>query len=278
MELLNKNICFDGEQRIYQTQSQTLKGPTKFAVFIPPQALNGQKCPALYYLAGLTCTEETFIIKAHAQRLAAQLGLILIAPDTSPRGDAVAQGDSWDLGQGAGFYLNATQAPWAEHFQMESYIVEELYPLLIQELPIQAEAIGVFGHSMGGHGALTLAWKYPEKFKSVSAFAPICAPCECPWGEKAFANYLGQDRTEWAKHDATQLLLTKGSLFDEVLIDQGTDDQFYSQLNPEKYQQACEQVGQKLSLRFQKGYDHGYYFIQSFIDDHLQFHAIQLQK
>lgn len=278
MELLNKNICFDGEQRIYQTQSQTLKGPTKFAVFIPPQALNGQKCPALYYLAGLTCTEETFIIKAHAQRLAAQLGLILIAPDTSPRGDAVAQGDSWDLGQGAGFYLNATQAPWAEHFQMESYIVEELYPLLIQELPIQAEAIGVFGHSMGGHGALTLAWKYPEKFKSVSAFAPICAPCECPWGEKAFSNYLGQDRTEWAKHDATQLLLTKGSLFDEVLIDQGTDDQFYSQLNPEKYQQACEQVGQKLSLRFQKGYDHGYYFIQSFIDDHLQFHAIQLQK
>lgn len=278
MELLNKNICFDGEQRIYQTQSQTLKGPTKFAVFIPPQALNGQKCPALYYLAGLTCTEETFIIKAHAQRLAAQLGLILIAPDTSPRGDAVAQGDSWDLGQGAGFYLNATQAPWAEHFQMESYIVEELYPLLIQELPIQAEAIGVFGHSMGGHGALTLAWKYPEKFKSVSAFAPICAPCECPWGEKAFSNYLGQDRTEWTKHDATQLLLTKGPLFDEVLIDQGTDDQFYSQLNPEKYQQACEQVGQKLSLRFQKGYDHGYYFIQSFIDDHLQFHAIQLQK
>ena len=195
VELLNKNICFDGEQRIYQTQSQTLKGPTKFAVFIPPQALNGQKCPALYYLAGLTCTEETFIIKAHAQRLAAQLGLILIAPDTSPRGDAVAQGDSWDLGQGAGFYLNATQAPWAEHFQMESYIVEELYPLLIQELPIQAEAIGVSGHSMGGHGALTLAWKYPEKFKSVSAFAPICAPCECPWGEKAFSNYLGEDRT-----------------------------------------------------------------------------------
>lgn len=147
MELLNKNICFDGEQRVYQIQSQALKGPTKFAAFIPPQALDGQKCPALYYLAGLTCTEETFIIKAHAQRLAAQLGLILIAPDTSPRGDAVAQGDSWDLGQGAGFYLNATQAPWAEHFQMESYIVEELYPLLIQALPIQAEAIGVFGHS-----------------------------------------------------------------------------------------------------------------------------------
>lgn len=278
MELLNKNICFDGEQRVYQIQSEALKGTTKFAAFIPPQALEGQKCPAIYYLAGLTCTEETFIIKAHAQRLAAQLCLILIAPDTSPRGENVAQGDSWDLGQGAGFYLNATQAPWAEHFQMESYIVDELYPLLIQELPIQAEAIGVLGHSMGGHGALTLAWKHPEKFKSVSAFAPICAPCECPWGEKAFSNYLGNDRSEWAKHDATQLLLAKGQLFDEVLIDQGVNDQFYSQLNPEKYQQACNQVGQKLTLRFQEGYDHGYYFIQSFMDDHLQFHALQLQK
>jgi len=278
MELLSKNICFDGEQRVYQIQSEALKGTTKFAAFIPPQALEGQKCPAIYYLAGLTCTEETFIIKAHAQRLAAQLGLILIAPDTSPRGENVAQGDSWDLGQGAGFYLNATQAPWAEHFQMESYIVDELYPLLIQELPIQAEAVGVFGHSMGGHGALTLAWKHPEKFKSVSAFAPICAPCECPWGEKAFSNYLGNDRSEWAKHDATQLLLAKGQLFDEVLIDQGVNDQFYSQLNPEKYQQTCNQVGQKLTLRFQEGYDHGYYFIQSFMDDHLQFHALQLQK
>ena len=278
MELLSKNICFDGEQRVYQIQSEALKGTTKFAAFIPPQALEGQKCPALYYLAGLTCTEETFIIKAHAQRLAAQLGLILIAPDTSPRGENVAQGDSWDLGQGAGFYLNATQAPWAEHFQMESYIVDELYPLLIQELPIQAEAIGVLGHSMGGHGALTLAWKHPEKFKSVSAFAPICAPCECPWGEKAFSNYLGNDRSEWARHDATQLLLAKGQLFDEVLIDQGVNDQFYSQLNPEKYQQACNQVGQKLTLRFQEGYDHGYYFIQSFMDDHLQFQALQLQK
>ena len=278
MELLSKNICFDGEQRVYQIQSEALKGTTKFAAFIPPQALEGQKCPAIYYLAGLTCTEETFIIKAHAQRLAAQLCLILIAPDTSPRGENVAQGDSWDLGQGAGFYLNATQAPWAEHFQMESYIVDELYPLLIQELPIQAEAIGVLGHSMGGHGALTLAWKHPEKFKSVSAFAPICAPCECPWGEKAFSNYLGNDRSEWAKHDATQLLLAKGQLFDEVLIDQGVNDQFYSQLNPEKYQQACNQVGQKLTLRFQEGYDHGYYFIQSFMDDHLQFHALQLQK
>jgi S-formylglutathione hydrolase len=278
MELLSKNICFDGEQRIYQTQSNYLKGATKFATYLPPQALKGQKCPALFYLAGLTCTEETFIIKAHAQRLASQLGLILITPDTSPRGEQVAQGDSWDLGQGAGFYLNATQAPWAEHFQMESYIVDELYPLLIKSLPIQSEAVGIFGHSMGGHGALTLAWKYPNYFKSVSAFAPICAPIECPWGEKAFSHYLGADQSEWTKHDATQLLLSKGQLFDEVLIDQGIKDQFYSQLNPEKYQQACHKVGQKLTLRFHEGYDHGYYFIQSFIDDHLQFHALQLQK
>ncbi|MFW1747032.1 S-formylglutathione hydrolase [Acinetobacter guillouiae] len=278
MELLSKNICFDGEQRIYQIQSNYLKGATKFATYLPSQALKGQKCPALFYLAGLTCTEETFIIKAHAQRLASQLGLILIAPDTSPRGEQVAQGDSWDLGQGAGFYLNATQAPWAEHFQMESYIVDELYPLLIKSLPIQSEAVGIFGHSMGGHGALTLAWKYPNYFKSVSAFAPICAPTECPWGEKAFSHYLGADQSEWTKHDAIQLLLSKGQLFDEVLIDQGIKDQFYSQLNPEKYQQACHKVGQKLTLRFHEGYDHGYYFIQSFIDDHLQFHALQLQK
>lgn len=279
MELLSKNICFDGEQRIYQIQSNYLKGATKFATYLPPQALKGQKCPALFYLAGLTCTEETFIIKAHAQRLASQLGLILITPDTSPRGEQVAQGDSWDLGQGAGFYINATQAPWAEHFQMESYIVDELYPLLIKTFPIQSEAVGIFGHSMGGHGALTLAWKHPNYFKSVSAFAPICAPTECPWGEKAFSHYLGSNnRLEWAKHDATQLLLSKGQLFDEILIDQGLKDQFFSQLNPEKYQKACNKVGQKITLRFHEGYDHGYYFIQSFIDDHLQFHALQLQK
>lgn len=278
MQQLSNTICFDGEQRIYQIQSHYLKTPTKFAAFIPPQALKGQNCPALFYLAGLTCTEETFIIKAHAQRLAAQLGLILIAPDTSPRGENVAQGDSWDLGQGAGFYLNATQMPWAEHFQMESFLIDELYPLVVENLPIQVHSVGIMGHSMGGHGALTLAWKYPEKFKSVSAFAPICAPSECPWGEKAFSNYLGNDQKEWEKHDATQLVLAKGALFNEVLIDQGNKDQFYSQLNPEKYQHACHSVGQKITLRFHEGYDHGYYFIQSFMDDHLQFHALQLQK
>ena len=278
MQLIQKNKCFEGEQRTYQLESEYLKGNSKFSIFLPPQALAGQSCPTLYYLAGLTCTEETFVIKAHAQRLAAQLGLILISPDTSPRGDDVEQGDSWDIGQGAGFYINATQAPWQQHFQMESYLIDELYPLVLKEFPIQADAIGIFGHSMGGHGALTLAWKYPDKFKSVSAFAPICAPIDCPWGQKAFSHYLGDDQAQWKAHDATELVLEKGALFPEVLIDQGLEDQFYSQLNPAKMNQVCESVGQKLSLREHAGYDHGYFFIQSFMDDHLQFHALQLQN
>lgn len=278
MELVQSNRSFDGEQRIYRFNSISLQGESKFGIYLPAQALAGQACPTLFYLAGLTCTEETFAIKAHAQRLAAQLGLVLVTPDTSPRGEQVAQGDHWDIGQGAGFYINATQAPWAEHFQMESYIVEELYDLVIQQFAVQAERIGVFGHSMGGHGALTLALKYPEKFKSVSAFAPICAPSQCPWGEKAFSNYLGSDQAEWLKHDATALVQTKTAHFADILIDQGLSDQFYSQLNPALFQQACQAVGQPLTLREHAGYDHGYYFIQSFIDDHLQFHAVQLES
>ena len=277
MELVQSNRSFDGEQRIYRFNSISLQGESRFGIYLPAQALAGQACPTLFYLAGLTCSEETFAIKAHAQRLAAQLGLILVTPDTSPRGEQVAQGDHWDIGQGAGFYINATQAPWAEHFQMESYVVEELYDLVIQQFAVQAERIGIFGHSLGGHGALTLALKYPEKFKSVSAFAPICAPSQCPWGEKAFSNYLGSDQAEWLKHDASALVQTKTAHFADILIDQGLSDQFYSQLNPALFQQACDAVGQKLSLREHAGYDHGYYFIQSFIDQHLQFHAVQLQ-
>ena len=277
MELVQSNRSFDGEQRIYRFNSISLQGESRFGIYLPAQALAGQACPTLFYLAGLTCTEETFAIKAHAQRLAAQLGLILVTPDTSPRGEQVAQGDHWDIGQGAGFYINATQAPWAEHFQMESYVVEELYDLVIQQFAVQAERIGIFGHSMGGHGALTLALKYPEKFKSVSAFAPICAPSQCPWGEKAFSNYLGSDQAELLKHDATALVQTKTAHFADILIDQGLSDQFYSQLNPALFQQACQAAGQPLTLREHAGYDHGYYFIQSFIDDHLQFHAVQLE-
>lgn len=278
MELVQSNRSFDGEQRIYRFNSISLQGESKFGIYLPAQALAGQACPTLFYLAGLTCTEETFAIKAHAQRLASQLGLILVTPDTSPRGEQVAQGDHWDIGQGAGFYINATQAPWAEHFQMESYVVEELYDLVIQQFAVQAERIGIFGHSMGGHGALTLALKYPEKFKSVSAFAPICAPSQCPWGEKAFSNYLGSDQAEWLKHDASALVQTKTAHFADILIDQGLSDQFYSQLNPALFQQACQAAGQPLTLREHAGYDHGYYFIQSFIDDHLQFHAVQLES
>ena len=278
MELVQSNRSFDGEQRIYRFNSISLQGESRFGIYLPAQALAGQACPTLFYLAGLTCTEETFAIKAHAQRLAAQLGLVLVTPDTSPRGEQVAQGDHWDIGQGAGFYINATQAPWAEHFQMESYVVEELYDLVIQQFAVQAERIGIFGHSLGGHGALTLALKYPEKFKSVSAFAPICAPSQCPWGEKAFSNYLGSDQAEWQKHDATALVQTKTAHFADILIDQGLSDQFYSQLNPALFQQACQAAGQPLTLREHAGYDHGYYFIQSFIDDHLQFHAVQLES
>ena len=277
MELVQSNRSFDGEQRIYRFNSISLQGESRFGIYLPAQALAGQACPSLFYLAGLTCTEETFAIKAHAQRLAAQLGLVLVTPDTSPRGEQVAQGDHWDIGQGAGFYINATQAPWAEHFQMESYVAEELYDLVIQQFAVQAERIGIFGHSMGGHGALTLALKYPEKFKSVSAFAPICAPSQCPWGEKAFSNYLGSDQAEWLKHDASALVQTKTAHFADILIDQGLSDQFYSQLNPALFQQACQAAGQPLTLREHAGYDHGYYFIQSFIDDHLQFHVVQLE-
>lgn len=277
MELLQNNRAFNGEQRIYTFHSSCLKVDTKVGVYLPPQALAGNACPSLFFLAGLTCTEETFAIKAHAQRLASQLGFILVMPDTSPRGEHVAKGDAWDLGQGAGFYINATQAPWAEHYQMESFIADELYAKVLAEFPIQSDKVGIFGHSMGGHGALTLAFKYPEKFKSVSAFAPICAPSQCPWGEKAFSHYLGNDRDAWLAHDATALVQSSSTRFNEILIDQGLQDQFYSQLNPALFKAACASAGQKLTLREHDGYDHGYYFIQSFIDDHLQFHAVQLQ-
>lgn len=276
MELIQSNRCFNGEQRIYKINSKSLKGESKFGIYLPKKALNGEACPALFFLAGLTCTEETFAIKAHAQQLAAQLNFILITLDTSPRGENVEQGDHWDIGQGAGFYINAMQAPWSEHFQMETFVADELYSLVNQEFLIKQNRIGIFGHSMGGHGALTLALKYPEKFKSVSAFAPICAPSQCPWGEKAFSNYLGENKTEWLKHDATALVEEKGALFTDILIDQGLKDQFYSQLNPALFEQSCKRAGQKLTLREHEGYDHGYYFIQSFIEDHLKFHHAQL--
>ena len=281
LELLNAHACFGGAQRFYQHSSREIGLPMKFSVYLPPQALQGQKVAALIYLAGLTCNEETFMTKAGAQRLAAELGLALVAPDTSPRGaNAPGEADSWDFGVGAGFYLDATEVPWESHWRMESYLTRDLLPLLGKHLPIDLERVGIFGHSMGGHGALTLALRHPGMFKSLSAFAPITAPTQCPWGRKAFSGYLGSDQTEWLDHDASALMAAQKTppYPGGILIDQGLADKFLleKQLLPEAFEAACDKVGQPLSLRRQPGYDHGYYFIQSFMDDHLRFHASAL--
>ena len=279
-ELLSAHACFGGEQRFYRHQASAIGLPMQFSVFLPPQALAGEKVPALLYLAGLTCTEETFMVKAGAQRLAAELGLALISPDTSPRGANVpGEADAWDFGVGAGFYLDATQAPWASHWRMESYLLNELLPTATATLPIDGERLGIFGHSMGGHGALTLALRHPGVFKSLSAFAPICAPTQCPWGHKAFSGYLGADQSSWIEHDATVLMQHQpvAPYPAGILIDQGLADKFLAeQLHPELFNAACALVGQPLTLRRHEGYDHGYYFIQTFVQDHLRHHAQQL--
>ena len=280
VELLSQHACFGGLQQFYRHASTEIGLPMRFSVFLPPQALTGAVCPAIFFLAGLTCTEETFMIKAGAQRVAAREGLILITPDTSPRG-ANIPGDSnaWDFGVGAGFYLDATEAPWSAHYRMESYIVHELRTLLNQFLPVDQERLGIMGHSMGGHGALTLALRHPGIYKSLSAFAPIAAPSQCPWGQKAFTAYLGSDQTSWAAHDASALMTQqKHAPYPQgILIDQGEADQFLAtQLYPQLFVAACEQVGQTLNLRRHAGYDHGYYFISSLIEDHLLHHKNQL--
>jgi S-formylglutathione hydrolase len=282
MEITSQYPCHGGSQRFYRHDSRIIGLPMRFAVYLPPSALTGAKVPALLYLAGLTCTEETFPIKAGAQRLAAELGLALIAPDTSPRGAGVAgEADSWDLGVGAGFYLDASQAPWAAHWRMESYLLQELLPLLGEQLPIDTQRLGIFGHSMGGHGALTLALRHPGVFRSVSAFAPIANPMHCAWGHKAFAAYLGTDQNAWAAHDASCLMAAQGQAPYPagILIDQGLGDKFLTdgQLQPEAFARACAQIGQPLQLRQHADYDHGYYFIQSFMDEHLRHHARQLR-
>ncbi|NUN62274.1 MAG: S-formylglutathione hydrolase [Burkholderiaceae bacterium] len=281
LDLLSAHACFGGAQRVYQHASREIGLPMKFSVYLPPQALQGAKRPVLVYLAGLTCNEDTFMTKAGAQRLAADLGLILVAPDTSPRGAQVpGEADAWDFGVAAGFYLDATQAPWATHWRMESYLTHELLPLLGAHLPVDLERAGIFGHSMGGHGALTLALRHPGVFKSVSAFAPIAAPSQCPWGKKAFSGYLGKDESAWLAHDASALMAaqTTPPYPGGILIDQGLADKFLleNQLLPEVFEAACAQVGQPLTLRRQPGYDHGYYFIQTFMADHLAHHALAL--
>ena len=279
LTLLSEHACFGGVQRFYQHDSAAIGLPMKFSVYLPPQASN-QKVPALLYLAGLTCTEETFMAKAGAQRVAAKLGLALITPDTSPRGAGVAgEADSWDFGLGAGFYLDATQAPWSTHYRMESYLLQDLLPLIGDALPIDLQRLGITGHSMGGHGALTLALRHPGRFQSLSAFAPICAPSQCPWGHKAFAGYLGEAQETWQQHDASALMALRSSmLFQQgILIDQGLGDKFLdTQLHPHLFEQACATAGQPLTLRRHAGYDHGYYFINTFIEDHLRHHAAAL--
>jgi S-formylglutathione hydrolase len=276
LELVSEHACFGGVQRYYQHVSSTIGLPMRFSVFLPPQAVQGP-VPGVVYLAGLTCNEETFMAKAGAQRVAAELGMALIAPDTSPRGAGIAgEADAWDFGVGAGFYLDATQAPWATHYRMESYLLDELLLLVGQHLPVDSGRLGLSGHSMGGHGALTLALRHPDRFRSLSAFAPICAPTQCPWGHKALAGYLGEDRAAWAAHDASALMAQRSTaLYPQgILVDQGLADKFLEvQLHPHLFEAACAQAGQPLTLRRHAGYDHGYYFISSFMEDHLRHHA-----
>lgn len=276
LDLISSARAFGGEQRVYRHASAATGTDMEFAAFLPAEALRGEACPTLFYLSGLTCTWENATTKAGYQRLAAEYGLILVAPDTSPRGEGVANDAAYDLGQGAGFYVDATEAPWAPHFAMESYVARELFDLVAAELPVWEGAVGVTGHSMGGHGALTLAMKHPDRFRSVSAFAPIVNPLECPWGEKAFTAYLGADRAAWAAHDACHLVKQAGWTGD-ILIDQGTADGFLEeQLKPWNFERACREAGVDLTLRMQGGYDHSYYFISTFLADHVAWHAARL--
>ncbi|MFX1689691.1 S-formylglutathione hydrolase [Paraburkholderia sp. A2RI-6] len=276
LDKVEEHASFGGTQAVYRHSSHTVGLPMKFSIFLPPQAAS-RKVPALFYLAGLTCTEETFPIKAGAQRYAAEHGIALISPDTSPRDTGIPwEKSSWEFGAGAGFYIDATEAPWSKHFRMYSYVKDELRELAVENFPIDGSRLGIFGHSMGGHGALVFALRNPHIYKSVSAFAPIAAPMRCDWGQGAFLGYLGSDQNEWKRYDASELMRTMSSRFSEgILIDQGLDDKFLAekQLNPEVFAAACEEVGQPLKLRQQEGYDHGYYFISSFIADHIAHHA-----
>lgn len=276
LELLSSHACHGGQQRFYRHESKTIGLPMQFSVYLPPHSQHGH-VPALFYLAGLTSTEETFPIKAGAQRFAARLGMALISPDTSPRG-ANIEGDAenWDFGVGAGFYVDATREPWSKHYKMYSYVRDELRETVLAELPIDGSRLSICGHSMGGHGALVLALRNPGLYRSVSAFAPISAPMRCPWGQKAFSGYLGDDRDAWRQYDASELVGRPGSarFEDGILIDQGIADKFrVEQLHPDVFEAACLAAGQPLTLRRHEGYDHGYYFIETFIEDHIAHHA-----
>ena len=280
MQRVEQHASFGGSQEVWQHTSATLGCEMKFAVYLPPAALSGQACPVLYWLSGLTCTEQNFITKAGFQQHAAEHGLIVVAPDTSPRGEGVANDAGYDLGQGAGFYVNATQAPWAAHYRMQDYVSQELPALVEQHFAVKQQR-GIFGHSMGGHGALVTALRHPGRYRSVSAFSPIVAPSQVPWGQKALGAYLGPDPAAWAEWDAVALIssLPQGAERLPLLVDQGEADEFLAgQLLPELLAAACEQAGHPLTLRRHAGYDHSYYFIASFVGEHVAHHAQALKS
>jgi len=274
---VSRSKCFGGVQGVYSHEARETACLMRFGVFLPPQA-EAHPVPVLYWLSGLTCTEENFIVKAGAQRVAAELGLAIVVPDTSPRGLKIpGENERYDFGLGAGFYVDAVQPPWSRGYRMYSYVAKELRGLVESEFPVDPARTGIFGHSMGGHGALTIALKNPGTYKSVSAFAPISSSMRCPWGEKALTGYLGADRALWRDYDASALVESRGWKGPSLLVDQGTSDQFLeSQLKPELLKEACRRAGVSLDLRLQEGYDHSYFFIASFIEDHLRFHARNL--
>ena len=280
IETLSEQFCFQGTQGFYRHESRIIGLPMRFSVYRPEQSAS-KPVPALFYLAGLTCTEETAAIKAGYQRIAAELGLMVVTCDTSPRNTGIpGEADDWEFGAGAGFYLNATQQPWAKFYRMYDYVLDELRQTVLANFPADPERLGIFGHSMGGHGALVLALRNPQVFKSVSAFAPICSPTRCAWGKKALPRYLGEDEAAWKAYDAVELMTAAGrAVFPEILLDQGRADKFLhqGQLLPELFEAACAAARQPLWLRRHEGYDHGYYFISTFMEDHLRFHAAALQ-
>ena len=277
IENLTVNKSYGGWQKQYSHHSTTLNCKMRFAIYLPPQASNGQKVPVLYWLSGLTCTDENFMQKAGAQRIAAELGIAIVAPDTSPRGEEVADDESYDLGQGAGFYVNATQAPWNRHYHMYDYVVNELPKLIESTFPVSAKR-AIAGHSMGGHGALTIAMLNPKRYSSMSAFSPISNPMNCPWGQKAFSAYLGKDKANWRNYDASELM-RQATQFVPAKVDQGASDDFMTeQLKPEMLTAAAKVSGYPLDLNLHEGYDHSYYFIASFIEEHLRFHAEHFNK
>jgi S-formylglutathione hydrolase len=273
MKRLEQHASFGGQQEVWAHASSTLGCEMRVAVYLPEPALRGEKCPVLYWLSGLTCTEQNFITKAGAQAHAARHGVIVVAPDTSPRGEAVANDAAYDLGQGAGFYVNATQAPWAAHYRMQDYVAHEL-PNWIEQHFAASDSRGIFGHSMGGHGALVTALRHPGRYRSVSAFAPIVAPCQVPWGQKALGAYLGEDPAAWRAWDATALVASGLSEQLPLLVDQGEADEFLAtQLRPELLAAACQATGHPLTLRMQPGHDHSYYFIATFLGGHFEHHG-----